>query len=631
MNSLAISRRRLIRVIAGAPIVYGSLAALAADAAKAQSAHSSAKGTLIEACSFADFGGWKLDTQFLDQMGGNYLLAHGMGIPMGNAKTTIEQTTTGKHRVWVRTKDWCPGDWDSPGQFKVHVNGKALEPVFGADVVDKNGPSGGWGWQDGGVIDLPQLPVPKKKDKRNLAIELEDLTGFAGRCDAIYLTTDLDETPPTQTEEVLAWKDKLTGRNATPFKAYDFDVVIVGGGIAGCAAALVADEQGLNVGLIQDRPIFGGNASSEIRVHTLGIYGQGERILRKLDTKTWQNGSEEAHADQRKRDQNMVASGVKSFVNQRAVGLEAEGKKILAVDSRDAHTGLIRRFRAPVFIDCSGDGVLGHWAGAETRYGREAADEFDEAWDKHGELWSPTKPDSKVMGTSVMWNTGEADEAVYFPEVPWAMPVAKKHTATRGDWNWEYTDDDLNQIDDGEQIRDHMYRAIYGTFANAKKDPKNARLELTWVAHISGRRESRRIMGDYVYSMKDASEERTFEDTVVVETRPIDVHFQMKEVGGDVDFRSEALFMGKWSDFEYYLPFRSFYSKDINNLMMAGRCFSCTHIGLGGPRVQNTTGQMGIATGYAAVLCKKHNASPRKIGQKHIKELRALIGYESQA
>ncbi len=205
------------------------------------------------------------------------------------------------------------------------------------------------------------------------------------------------------------------------------------------------------------------------------------------------------------------------------------------------------------------------------------------------------------------------------------MPVAKQHSAINGEWYWEYSANDLNQIDDAEQIRDHLLRAIYGSFANAKKHPKNATVALKWVACVAGKRESRRIMGAYLYTMKDMVERREFADAVVEEQREIDAHYQLAETGSPSDFLSKALFHKTGG--LYCIPFRSLYSRDIANLMMAGRCFSCSHIGLCGPRVMKTCGQMGIATGYAAALGKKYGVDPRQVGQEHIVELRLLIGY----
>lgn len=610
------SRRQFIRIVGGTAFAYSSLETFNQGYASAQSPaseNSGGGGVLVEAEAFAEHGGWKLDPQFVDVMGGVYLLAHGMGRPVENAKTAAAFSEPGRYRVLVRTKDWCPPapgsdeQWESPGRFKVHVNGTPLATTFGTVP--------GWGWQDGGMVEITG---------ESAAIELEDLTGFAGRCDAIYFTKDEAFVPPNDTLGLIRWKDQAAGRSAIPEEAHDFDVVIIGGGIAGCGAAMAAESQGLRVALIQDRPVLGGNASSEIRVHTLGVHGKGAGILTQLDTEHWQNGSDQAFADDDKRHAAMAATGVQVFFSHRACGLEMESGAIACVDARETGSGTIRRFNAPVFIDCTGDGWIGHWAGAESRYGREAKDEFDEGWDQHGELWSPQAPDNKVMGTSVMWNTARTDRRIDFPEVPWAMPVAKDHNETRGDWNWEYSDNDLNQIDDAEQIRDHMFRAIFGTFSNAKQNPANATLALTWVAFLAGKRESRRLMGDYIYTMQDALQNRTFPDIVVEEHRELDAHYQLKEKGYNVDFRSKAIFRKTGM---YYLPFRCFYSKDIPNLMMAGRCFSCSHIGLTGPRVQNTTGQMGIATGYAAALCKKHAATPREVGQQHINELRGLIGY----
>ena len=122
-------------------------------------------------------------------------------------------------------------------------------------------------------------------------------------------------------------------------------------------------------------------------------------------------------------------------------------------------------------------------------------------------------------------------------------------------------------------------------------------------------------------------ERRQFPDAVVEERRDVDAHHQLALTGSPSDFLSKAMF--RKTRGLYYLPFRSLYSRNISNLMMAGRCFSCSHIGLCGPRGMKTCGQMGIATGYAAALCKKHNVAPRDVGRQHIKELRQLIGYES--
>jgi hypothetical protein len=568
------------------------------------------EGVLVEAAGFKNLGGWKLDTQHYHQMGGNYLLAHGMGKPVANATTSVQVPEAGEWHVWVRNRDWCKGDWESPGRFKVHVNGKPLAKTFGQGAKE-------WHWESGGSVQLKAGAVE---------LALEDLTGFDGRCDAILLTRNAKpQLPGGDIKTLMAWKDTLTGRAAKAVEEKTFDLVIVGGGMTGCGAALAAKSQGLKVALIQDRPLFGGNASEEIRVHTLGIHGYGTDLIQGIDTKHYPNGDALAKVDQKKREATMAASGVDLFAGHVAIGLQKVGKKIMSVEARDVRTGIITRFKAPNFVDATGDGWLGFWAGADFRYGREANSEFNEKWDKHGDLWSPDKADNKVMGTSVLWNGEKTNERHDFPEVPWAQPVANGHEATKGEWYWEYSDDKLNQIDDAEYIRDNVLRGIFGSFSNAKKHPKNATWKLKWVAYVGGKRESRRLIGDYVYSMRDATERKQFPDAVVVERRDVDTHYQRKESGAKQNFLSKALFHHTGGD--YFIPFRSLYAKDLDNLMMGGRCFSCTHIGLAGPRVMNTCAQMGIATGYAAALCLKHKATPREVGKNHIAALRELIGF----
>ena len=603
-------RREFLRVIGGVGVASLSVPNYLMGAKP--SAALSRSGVLLEASSFAKTGGWKIDTQHYLQMGGNYLLAHGMGKPVEDAETVVDLPTPGKWNVWVRNRDWCKGEWQSPGRFQVLVEGKPLQITFGEAEES-------WHWQSGGSVEIAKAGKTK--------ISLRDLTGFDGRCDAIFFTKESNPSlPEDDLKELSDWKDVLAGRSKEKVEELTFDLVVVGGGMSGCGAALAARSQGLRVAVIQDRPLFGGNASQEIRVHTLGIHGYGSDILNSIDTIHYPNGNEKAKVDQVKREKTMAESGVDLFAHHTACGLEKKGDEILSVEAREVTGGRIKRFRAPVFIDATGDGWLGYWAGADYRYGREAASQHDEGWDKYGDLWSPKKADNRVMGTSVLWNSERTNQKQDFPKVPWAIPVCGKHVASKGEWFWEYSDNDLNQVDDAEEIRDHMLRAIFGSFSNAKKNPKYAPNKLKWVAYVGGKRESRRLMGDHIYDMHDAIKRREFPDAVVVEKREVDGHYQRKLKGAKEDFLSTAMFH-KTGGY-YFIPFRSFYSRNLSNLMMAGRCFSCTHVGLCGPRVMNTCGQMGIATGYAAVLCKKHKASPKEVGQSHIKELRKLIGFD---
>jgi hypothetical protein len=562
---------------------------------------------LIEAESFNDKGGWVVDPQFTEQMGSPYLLAHGLGNPVANASVKADLPSAGKYHVWARTRNWAPGNWDAPGRFRIAVNGKELSTDLGTQE--------GWAWQYAGRFSA--------KDSSAL-IELKDLTGFDGRCDAIYFSTK-KTAPPESAEELKAWRKKLLNISETPKKSESFDLVIVGGGIAGCAASIAASQQGLTVALVQDRPVLGGNASSEIRVHTEGITWKSDSILSKLNTAHWPNGSPDAINDDKARMDNMNSyENIKIFLNTRAYAVSASSGIITSVDAANTSTGETKRFTAPLFIDCTGDGWIGYWAGAEFMYGREDSLKYNENWDLHKELWSPAKSDNRVMGSSVLWRTADKGSPVTFPEVPWAMETAEEYSATEGTWKWEFSDNNMNQIENGEEIRDHMLKAIYGSFYNAKKKPENASLALEWTSYLLGKRESRRLIGDYIYTFQDEKTMREFPDAVAMEERDVDVHYQQNlKDPSKPDFLSEALF---YKVDHYYIPFRTLYSKNIKNLLMAGRCFSTSHVGLGGPRVMNTTGQMGVAVGYAASLCKKYNTDPRGVYESHIVELRKLIG-----
>ncbi len=388
---------------------------------------------LVEAESCEVKGGWVVDPQFVEQMGSPYLLAHGLGIPVENAKLEFTLPSKGKYHVWARTKNWVPGEWEAPGRFQLIVNGKELQTILGTEE--------GWNWQYAGTVSC--------KDAACTA-ELKDLTGFEGRCDAIWFSTE-KVTPPSDQKELLKWRREMLNESEIPQKSQSFDLVVVGGGIAGCAASIAAAEQGLKVALVHDRPILGGNASSEIRVHTEGITWKANRILSMLNTVWWPNGSPDAVLDDKKRHENMAKyENISIFLNWRAYTTAVTSDSITSVDAKHTSTGETMRFTAPLFIDCTGDGWIGYWSGAEFMYGREDSSKYNENWDLHKELWSPAKGDGRVMGSSVLWRTVDTGKPVVFPEVPWAMDVAGEYSATMGTWKWEFSRNDLHQVDDAE-------------------------------------------------------------------------------------------------------------------------------------------------------------------------------------
>jgi hypothetical protein len=538
-------------------------------------------------------------------------MAHGLGVPVENAKTSIDIPSNGTYHVWARTTDWVPGGWSPPGQFNVVLDGKPLPKTMGHYK--------GWGWNYAGKINVKAGPV---------WLELKDLTGFNGRCDAVYISNKY-RTPTNQQDYLVDMRRRFSGKSDIPDDIKRYDLVVVGGGLAGCAASIAAAEQGLEVALIHDRPVLGGNASSEIRVHTLGIYGHFRRILQMLDTEHYPNGSPEAFSDENKRHRHMESyDNIHLFLNYRAYQATAEDQHIRSVDARHTSTGEEIRFESPYFVDCTGDGWIGYWAGADYNYGREPDSLYGESWEEYGELWSPKREDQQVLGASVLWRSMQSDTVCEFPEVPWAMDVAGSHAASKGTWHWEMISDRWHQVDHAEQIRDHMLRAIYGSFYNEKQKEGRENLQLEWVSYLLGKRESRRLVGDYIYTFNDMREARTFPDAVVHEIREVDVHHPQNKLDDTKpDFLTEAMFHPVEA---YQIPYRSLYSKNIGNLFMAGRCFSCSHVGLGGPRVMRTTGQMGAAVGYAASLCQSHQCSPRELYENHLPEYLELVRSSSE-
>ena len=568
---------------------------------------------MIEAEEFNDAGGWVIDQQFMDQMGSPFLLAHGMGVPVRDATTSAALPSPGEYRIFVRTRDWvapwkAPG---APGRFQVLVDGRALETTFGAEGPD-------WHWQAGGTVKIAGS---------HAKIALHDLTGFDGRCDAIVLTSDEGFTPPAADPDLGAFRRKMLQLPETPPEAGQFDFVVAGGGIAGACAAVSAARLGLRVALIHDRPVLGGNNSSEVRVHLGGGIGQQPypnlgKIVAELDSGHHGNAMPaEQYDDARKLAVARAERNLTMFLGWHLNGVEKKGDRIGAVVAQNIRTGERLRFTAPVFADCTGDGTLGFLAGADFRMGREGKDETEEGL-------APEKKDAMTMGTSVMWYALTNAAPSSFPGTPWAVQFNEQtcQKLTRGDWDWE-TGMDLHQVDDFERVRDYGFRVVFGNWSflkNQSKDKaKYANLALAWVAFVGGKRESRRLMGDVVLKQQDVEGQVAYPDASVTTTWTIDLHYPKAVQGFEGEaFRSVA----KHAKIKpYAIPYRCLYSRNVPNLFMAGRNISVTHVALGTVRVMRTCGMMGEVAGMAASLCKQHDALPRDVYEKHLEELKALM------
>lgn len=575
-------------------------------------AHAQQPSIWVEAESFEYTGGWVVDQQFMDQMGSPFLLAHGMGVPVSDAHTTVNVEQAGPYHVWVRTRDWVAPAQGAPGRFQLLINSKPMAATFGTEGA-------AWHWQDGGTVRLPKGP---------LTLALHDLTGFEGRCDAIYFSR-AGTPPPASGAELAAFRRSVLKIPSKPELGGRFDLVAVGGGMAGTTTAIAAARLGLKVALLQDRPILGGNTSSDIRVGLGGAinlppYPSIGVVVAELDPGRQGNAQPAAnYDDERKMSVVKAEMNIQLFMNTRGTGVEKNGNRITAVIGRDVVTGKERRYEAPLFADCTGDGNLGEMAGADSRYGRESQAET-------GESMAPTVADKLVMGTSVMWYSEDAGKPVPFPETPWALPFDEKsvQNATRGDWDWE-TGQNRHQIEEFESIRDHAFRAIYGNWSYQKNQAANRakyeNLRLSWVAYVGGKRESRRLLGDVVLQQQDIVENRQFPDASVTATWSIDLHVptaKQSEQFPGAEFRSVASF-GKKNP--YAIPYRCFYSRNIENLFMAGRNISVTHVALGTVRVMRTTGMMGEVVGIAAAIARKHDTTPRGVYRDYLPELKEAM------
>lgn len=599
---------------------------------------------LVEAEAFDDLGGWTLDSQFEAQMGSPYLLAHGLGRPVADASTVVAIPEDGAYGVWVRAKDWVPSH--HPGRFAVSIGGTRLGTEFGADGAD-------WSWEHAGPVRLARGAC---------TVVLHDLTGFDGRCDAIYLGPP-DEPPPA--EPTRAWRSRVLGLPEVPADAGRFDTVVVGGGVSGCAAALAAARLGCRVALVQDRPVLGGNAGTEIGLTPQGTSGPlvAELVARSDD------------GDLHARKVLEAEPAVTLFLSHRVVDAGTDGARIVSVDAREARSGREVRLRAPVFVDATGTALLGLFCGARTLFGQESRAEY-------GEPLAPRRRVEAHHGHTVFFRTREADEPVGFPDVPWAREVAGDFARLTGQlarpgvdnvpgpiagrgpratfartgekgapyrrtvgkimrrlpgrlrarltmWRfpathfWEYGQW-LDPYTHGEHIRDHLLRAIYGTFANVKRrEPvRYANLELDWVAHVAGQGEFRRYLGDHVLTENDIRDHTAFPDAVVENSGAFCLHHAGHR---RYDFRLKGWTWDTRDGRPYAIPFRCLYSADVANLMMAGKHISVTHVAGSSTKFMANGAQHGIAAGAAAYLCTKYGTTPRGVHADHLDELKAVV------
>ncbi len=481
-------------------------------------------------------------------------------------------------------------------------------PTFGTEGAD-------WHWQDGETIEITQ---------NQTKLALHDLTGFEGRCDAIVFSNDAGFIPSDKTEELAKFRRQITKLPEKPDEAGQYELVVVGGGMSGICTAVTAARLGMKVAMIQDRSVLGGNNSSEVRVHLGGktnfqpypAIGDVVKEIGNLGRGIAQDASN--YEDDKKLQAVQNEKNISLFLEMYAMKVESEGKKIKAIIAEHIRTGRRLRFAAPLFADCTSDGTIGFLAGAD----------FDITSKGH-------------MGPSNPWRVADTGKASAFPRCPWALDLSDKPFPGRGnntvgkerkelnalgDWFWE-SGFYRNAFKEAEYIRDWNFRAMYGAWDCLKNTDKvYPNYKLIWAAYTAGKRESRRLLGDVVLSQEDITSGKQYPDGCVPLSWPIDLHLPSEPYrSGFENNEFIAKTYGAIYEVPYWLPYRCLYSRNIENLFMAGRDISVTHEALGAVRVMRTCGMMGEVAGMAASLCKKHNTNPRGVYEKYLDELKGLM------
>ena len=403
----------------------------------------------------------------------------------------------------------------------------------------------------------------------------------------------------------------------------DADLTVVGGGLAGVCAAITAAREGIGVTLVQDRPVLGGNSSSEVRLCALGapharMYNRFAREGGVIEELILENLYRNPEGNPVLWDP-LLIEWVTREPNLRLLTDTAAHEVDLADDGRIRSVTAFCSpdqtqyvCRSPLFLDSSGDGIVGFLSGAEFRVGREARDEF-------GEQMAPEIPDRKVLCHSLFFHTKDAGHRVKFIKPSFAIDIAETEilncrdvsgaTQGRNLWWIEYGGL-LDTIYDHQHIKHHLWALAYGLWDHVKNSgefPEAENLTLDWVGLIPGKRESRRFVGDYMLTEGDVLGQTQFPDTVATGGWSLDLH------PPEGIYSPEPPAYQVFAPGVYGIPYRCLYSRNVRNLFLAGRLASASHVAFGSTRVIATGAVMGQAVGVAAALCVEGDCSPKDL------------------
>lgn len=439
------------------------------------------------------------------------------------------------------------------------------------------------------------------------------------------------------------------------YQEVSYDIVVVGGGMAGLCAAISAARHGAKVGLVHARPVLGGNASSEIRIHISGAdqslrqtdYAESgllyELMLENKSRNDTFNYSiwDMVLFEAAKNERNLTV-----YLNCPMFDCSVDGDIITSISCFQETTELTLKISAPLFVDATGNGTLGYFAGADYTQGSESNKEY-------GEPHAPDQPNNERMGNTILMKAVDTGHPVKYEPPAFAKKLTEHqlryrvHSKTMkvdasmapdpeewlrlsacscaavdyGYWWLELMGDGDDIIPDYEKIRDDLMAYAYGLWDHIKNGGQHGaeNFALEWVGALPGMRESRRLLGDYVLNECDILEHRQFDDAVAYGGWCVDLHAPHGLLDFDVLPSDCHHFTGV-----YTIPYRSYYSRNIRNLFLAGRDISTSKLGLASTRILGCCAVGGQAVGTAAALCVKYNVLPRELAP-HIPEVQQLI------
>ncbi|MFW6061567.1 MAG: FAD-dependent oxidoreductase [Planctomycetota bacterium] len=409
----------------------------------------------------------------------------------------------------------------------------------------------------------------------------------------------------------------------------DVDLVVVGGGLAGTCCAIAAARADLRVALVQDRPVLGGNASSEVRLWVLGAtchMGNNNRWSREggivdeiLVENVWRNPEGNPILfDALLLEKVVEQPNITLLLNTAAHAVQkTDARTIRSVQAFCSQNQTLYDLHAPLFADASGDGIVAHQAGASFRMGAEDREEFDEGF-------APDEGFGHLLGHSIYFYAKDAGKPVQFHRPSWAMTWEQiREQIPRHKWLspqmhgcrlwWLEYGGRLDTISASEDIKWQLWKIVYGVWdyiKNSGKFPEAANMTLEWVGMIPGKRESRRFDGLTMLTQHDVVQRTRHYDTVAHGGWSIDLHPAdgvYSEIAPSLHLHPRGVFG---------IPFRSYVAKDLDNLMLAGRIISASHVAFGSTRVMATCGAGGQAVGIAAALCCRNDVPPRELASQ---------------